>query len=79
MAGDFNEAQPAACFFSQIPMKDATGYNSNGGACPATVPGGIDRVFGRDGLEFTRWDVDTAPVSQGWSDHNLVKAFVDVS
>lgn len=76
VAGDFNEVQPAACFFTRLPMKDATGYNANAGACPTAVPGHIDRVFGRDSLRFTGWGRDTAPLANGWSDHAIVKAYV---
>ncbi len=76
VAGDFNEVQPAACFFTGF-LKDATGYaRRDDGTCPDSAPGHIDRIFGRGNLKFSNWQIVTKPRDAKWSDHPLVQSLV---
>jgi hypothetical protein len=57
------------------PMVAARG-GSNDGTCQAAAPGGIDWIFGSEGVSFTSYVVDRGALVDRATDHPVVVAGV---
>jgi hypothetical protein len=76
VTGDMNERDDYFCRMTGgAPMVAARG-GSNDGTCHAAAPGGIDWIFGSEGVSFTSYVVDRGPLVDRATDHPVVVAGV---
>jgi Endonuclease/Exonuclease/phosphatase family len=79
VTGDMNERSSFFCrFTARTPMVAARG-GSNTGRCLPRGPGGIDWIFGSQGVQFSNYQVDDSHLVDITTDHPVVSVHVRIS
>jgi endonuclease/exonuclease/phosphatase family metal-dependent hydrolase len=79
VTGDMNERGAFFCRFTgRTPMVAARG-GSNTGRCRPSGSGGIDWIFGSQGVDFSGYDVDRSHLVRITTDHPVVTAHVRIT